>query len=277
MKHKEKDYSKALEMSEKLGQKSSEKDVEKIEKKIGFMNKGAVKKVWDKVLFLKDNLKNVDIPKRNAISIIGALLYLISPLDLVPDAIPVVGLLDDVFVISWVYDEIMKIIGAIYKNYEQQTFTAIDEALEKSFKGMLLNASITFIITLAYVLVKIFQPFNNYSNLIARIIIWGNTTWFTVRIIIYFYKYGKIIIPGLKHIKKEKSVRNGIIIYVKEEYKFVNTIYKVLKIVNKLTSEVPTPDEIIDIFIKHYRKRVILAGTFIFVISFTMMITRWML
>lgn len=171
----------------------------------------------------------------------------------------------------------MKIIGTIYKNYEQQAFTAIDEALEKSFKGMLLNASITFIITLTYVLVKIFQPFNNYSNLIARIIILGNTTWFAVRIIIYFYKYGKIIIPGLKHIKKERSVRNGIIVYVKEEYKFVNTIYKVLKIVNKLTSEVPTPDELIDVFIKHYRKRVILAGTFIFVISCTMMITRRML
>lgn len=277
MKNKQKDYSKALEMSEKLGQESSEKDIKKIEKKLAFMNKGAVKKVWDKVEFLWSNINNSDIPKKQVYSIIGALLYLILPFDLVPDVIPVVGLLDDVAVITYIYNELMKIVTAIYKNYEKQAFSTIDETLEKSFKGMLLNASITFIITLAYALVKIFQPFNNYSNLVARIILLGNSIWFVVRIIIYFYKYGKIIIPGLKYIKKEKNVRNGIIVYVRQEYKSVNTIYKALKIVNKLNSEIPAPDEIIDVFIKHYRKRVILAVVFIAIISLTMMITRWVL
>lgn len=41
-----------------------------------------------------------DIPRRQLIIIVSALSYLISPIDLVPDLLPVVGLIDDMAVIS---------------------------------------------------------------------------------------------------------------------------------------------------------------------------------
>ena len=34
--------------------------------------------------------------------VVGGLIYVVSPVDLIPDAIPVVGLLDDATVIAWV-------------------------------------------------------------------------------------------------------------------------------------------------------------------------------
>ena len=39
------------------------------------------------------------------------LIYLLSPVDLIPDAIPVVGIIDDAFVLKLIYDAIKDEIG----------------------------------------------------------------------------------------------------------------------------------------------------------------------
>ena len=41
-----------------------------------------------------------DIPWYSIAAIVAALLYVLSPLDLIPDPIPVIGLIDDAFVIA---------------------------------------------------------------------------------------------------------------------------------------------------------------------------------
>ena len=38
--------------------------------------------------------------------IVVALIYVLSPIDIIPDAIPVAGIIDDAFVIKLVYDVI---------------------------------------------------------------------------------------------------------------------------------------------------------------------------
>lgn len=47
-----------------------------------------------------------DISVGNVMLIICALIYVVSPLDLVPDTIPVVGVIDDIAVIKWVLGRI---------------------------------------------------------------------------------------------------------------------------------------------------------------------------
>lgn len=51
---------------------------------------------------LNSYLKNeyTDIPRKKLIIIVSALSYLLSPIDLIPDFIPVVGLMDDMAVVS---------------------------------------------------------------------------------------------------------------------------------------------------------------------------------
>jgi len=44
-----------------------------------------------------------DIPIGSIIAIVGALIYLLSPIDLIPDAIPVIGYLDDAAVLAFAY------------------------------------------------------------------------------------------------------------------------------------------------------------------------------
>lgn len=53
-------------------------------------------------LMLKDTFsgKYKEIPKGTLASIAGTLLYVFSPIDLILDVIPVVGLIDDAFILS---------------------------------------------------------------------------------------------------------------------------------------------------------------------------------
>lgn len=44
-----------------------------------------------------------EVSWKSILIIVGALIYFVTPLDLIPDFIPVTGLLDDFTVIIWVY------------------------------------------------------------------------------------------------------------------------------------------------------------------------------
>lgn len=54
------------------------------------------------------------------VTIVAAMLYLISPLDAIPDFIPVVGYVDDAAVIAWVLNSIAEELKD-FKSWEQGT------------------------------------------------------------------------------------------------------------------------------------------------------------
>ena len=70
--------------------------------------KNQLEKVWEYLQLFFSIVKDYingnykEIPIKTIISIVASLLYLISPIDLIPDFIPGVGLIDDVFVIGLV-------------------------------------------------------------------------------------------------------------------------------------------------------------------------------
>ncbi|MCC6476508.1 DUF1232 domain-containing protein [bacterium] len=80
-------------------ERSCESDLGQIQNDISGYNKGPVAKVWAKVMALWRYAKDPNAPWWGRALAIGALVYLVSPLDAVPDPIPVAGLLDDVAVI----------------------------------------------------------------------------------------------------------------------------------------------------------------------------------
>ena len=99
---------KAQKKSHELGNNHSEKDLQKIDSELNGMKKGRVAKIWDKVLFFFFIAKSPEVPMRLKLTIIGALLYLILPTDVVPDTIPGIGLVDDVSVLLLVFNEVSK-------------------------------------------------------------------------------------------------------------------------------------------------------------------------
>ncbi|TKC12070.1 DUF1232 domain-containing protein [Pedobacter polaris] len=77
-------------------------------------NKGSLSNVWDQLQLLfslsKDytNGTYTSIPKSSIIAILAALLYFISPLDIIPDFLVGLGFVDDAFILGLVYKQVIK-------------------------------------------------------------------------------------------------------------------------------------------------------------------------
>lgn len=54
--------------------------------------------------FIKGNYRDVDT--KSIVLVIAGMIYLVSPLDLIPDFIPVIGLLDDISVLSFIISKL---------------------------------------------------------------------------------------------------------------------------------------------------------------------------
>ena len=70
------------------------------------------------------------IPVRSVASVIGALLYWINPFDLIPDAIPVIGQLDDVLVFSLAIRMIHADLEA-YKQWKEENASSEEKAQDE--------------------------------------------------------------------------------------------------------------------------------------------------
>ncbi|PQO39239.1 hypothetical protein C5Y96_05110 [Blastopirellula marina] len=80
-------------------QKASPEDVQKIRENLIDMNRGPIKKIWHDVLTLWKMITDPNASWTSKAIAMGAVLYLISPLDGIPDLLPLVGLTDDAAVI----------------------------------------------------------------------------------------------------------------------------------------------------------------------------------
>lgn len=85
------------------------KDADETLKKV--MDTDAFNKIIDKIILAYRYIRDVwngsytDYSKKTLALIVSGLAYLALPLDLVPDWIPVVGWLDDVVVLGWIFTQ----------------------------------------------------------------------------------------------------------------------------------------------------------------------------
>jgi uncharacterized membrane protein YkvA (DUF1232 family) len=79
--------------------KAKPEDVERINENIGSMQRGPVKDIWSKVEVLVQLVRDPQAAWKSKALAIASLIYLISPIDAIPDVIPIGGLVDDVALI----------------------------------------------------------------------------------------------------------------------------------------------------------------------------------
>ena len=60
-----------------------------------------------------------EVPVKVIIGAVGTILYFVSPVDLIPDILPVIGQLDDITVLMWLLKQCHKEIQG-YKNWRQK-------------------------------------------------------------------------------------------------------------------------------------------------------------
>lgn len=60
-----------------------------------------------------------EIPMETITAIVVAILYVVSPIDLIPDMVPVVGYVDDVAIVTFVLSQVHKDVDR-YREWKQQ-------------------------------------------------------------------------------------------------------------------------------------------------------------
>jgi len=116
--------------------KLAQKALVKAEKEDSFKSiaKGAFSSLNTLVALIKaySNGSYRGVSKQNMILIVAAILYFITPIDLVPDFIPLFGWLDDITIMSWV----IKTVGdelAKFQNQEEQHHETEVSLLERTY------------------------------------------------------------------------------------------------------------------------------------------------
>ncbi len=107
---------------QKFSRNAKPEDAQKVDKNLDKMNRGIVHKIWPNVQMLAQMARDPKVAWASKALAIGALVYLISPLDAVPDVIPVAGLTDDVALIITVISALARDLEK-YQNQAAQSNT----------------------------------------------------------------------------------------------------------------------------------------------------------
>ena len=105
------DEAEAAGMAAKMGANATEADIQNVADKMDGMNKGPLAKIWDKVTYLWKTFNSPKTPGYVKAIIIGGLIYMVSPIDLIPDVVPILGLTDDAGVLGVVFTQVVRLLG----------------------------------------------------------------------------------------------------------------------------------------------------------------------
>lgn len=112
---------------------AKEDQIPKIKEKLSNMKRGAVTEIWPKVQALWALAKDPEGSWKAKASAIGALAYLVAPIDAIPDPIPVIGLTDDVAVILFAISK----IGPELKPYMEKIKQAAKDKLKDGIEEII--------------------------------------------------------------------------------------------------------------------------------------------
>ena len=199
----EKIKQKAIKQAEEMGNCVDDEKVSKVSRTLQKMNKGPVKKIWDKVTLLWQTFNSSETPLAQKILIIGSLIYLVTPVDIVPDVFFPAGLLDDVAVIAFIYSQCKDLIkntipavangvqSAIKKTgdtaceqIERVTDKALEETVGRQFKAYskrsFINSMLRLLLFASSLLLFYFsKPSWTFTIALAEILLAVFAIWFT--------------------------------------------------------------------------------------------------
>ncbi len=279
----------AMQKANELGEKATEDDVQALGAKLPSMKKGVIAKVWDKVLLLWEKAKSSELPLSFKVAIIGALLYLVLPFDVVPDAIPGLGLLDDLGVIlsvahklsKYVLPKIEKIERKIENKFYEISYQKIDEKLSAVFTSILINTVITFCVNAIGCMILIFKPFGMPVSRYVSIALFAVVfIYVLIRFILYMKEYGQMTKKIAIAIYKKKSFSKGISDFICTEYKYIAWLFSGIKTINHVMPEnyqLPDAPKIVAVFERHYRKRIVLFAVCLLLYSALIAATKMIL
>lgn len=206
----------------RIGSAATDEDEKRIEEGMDSMKRGPVAAVWDKVLFLWNTFRT-DCPAQQKALIIGALAYLILPLDVIPDVLPFAGLIDDAFAVTYVFTAVRKLASKAVPAIEKKADTLIKEnvyplvraELEGMHRRRLVNSLINLVIFIMSVLLSVFPVFGPLpSAAVASLLLLASAIWALYRTVMAVRR----ALPVAALMWRERSVKGGLAAYFRTRY-----------------------------------------------------------
>lgn len=215
---------KIMDFVEKLGKNFAEKDVDKVNSNISSMNKGALANVWNKVLFLLKRF-NENSSTKDKTLIIGALLYAILPIDVIPDVILGLGLVDDAFAVVMVYNIVKKSVPLVKKAVEKTQEKvvkkvdniiswAVKQKLDLIYSRKLVSSLFNLVLFVFAILFTVCPVFGELASSIVASILLLTSIALSIISIVKTVR-NKHTIPLVHSMWKQRSIKKGIAEYLR--------------------------------------------------------------
>ncbi|MDY0287920.1 MAG: DUF1232 domain-containing protein [Sphaerochaeta sp.] len=286
---KDRNEQKAIALARRLGNEADEKEIAKVEDNLPAMNRGPVAKVWDKVQDLYRAFLSDDTPNSLRMLIIGGLLYLVLPFDIVPDVLPGVGLLDDVAVIAFIWKKMAGLakVGvtvaskALPQKVEDHILQAYDKAFElarakleallkKQERKTVLNCVINLgVFCVALLLLSIE---GELPLLLASLCILVTM----LRSLYSFFKTTPTILLLLKIWWKKRTIDGTIADYLRVQYPFIVPLEQ-MKTQVKMLDGIPSLETMVGMQRRALRKTIISVGISLLVATGLVFVLRHLL
>jgi uncharacterized membrane protein YkvA (DUF1232 family) len=131
-----------------------EKSTKRIEKSIQKKNKGKVHELWDLVLDLYAFIKSDKVQWKKKVLPVAALIYLVSPIDALPDLIPAF-LIDDAAVIIYVFAQVKDIVNDFFVSRKEDIIEVETVKTRNVLKKMILSLIVAIVGVGCYIIVQL--------------------------------------------------------------------------------------------------------------------------
>lgn len=102
----------------------------------GYMNKDGLKNVQNQLVQLYDYVKLLltkgyyDYKDHTLVLIIAVIIYVVSPIDLIPDYLPAIGLIDDNALVGWLFQKLGDKLNQSIQEMEQEKTKDTEKLLD---------------------------------------------------------------------------------------------------------------------------------------------------
>ena len=102
----------------------------------GYMNKDGLKNVQSQLVQLYDYVKLLltkgyyDYKDHTLVLIIAVIIYVVSPIDLIPDYLPAIGLIDDSALVGWLFQKLGDKLNQSIQEMEQEKTKDTEKLLD---------------------------------------------------------------------------------------------------------------------------------------------------
>lgn len=170
----------ALTFFSEMKEKITFNDLDKVNLKLPRMKKGALTEVWNHINVLWVYVNNKDISIIEKTLPLAALVYVVSPLDAVPDSIPILGLIDDASIVSFVFASITTKLNdkELYASFSKLSKepTCLEKVVDHKERIRVLTSLLTHA---AYADGEMSSVEDNKLNQILDFLVFAEDGWFS--------------------------------------------------------------------------------------------------